>query len=84
MKIYFICEHFRNRVKFGLPAPYLYFVFENHRDGACFFQDSGPFFLYCALFILKRFPLVLFLSPDERESRYEMGEVEKKPYNPAK
>ena len=47
-------------------------------------QDSGLFFLYCALFILKRFPLVLFLSPDERESRYEMGEVEKKPYNPAK
>ena len=32
MKIHLICEHFRNRVKFGLPAPYLYFVFENHRD----------------------------------------------------
>ena len=36
------------------------------------------------VFILKLFPLVLFLSPDERESPYEMGEVEKKPYNPAK
>ena len=27
MKIHLICEHFRNRVKFGLPEPYLYFVF---------------------------------------------------------
>ena len=84
MKIHLICENFRNRVKSCPLALFLYLILENHRDWTRFFQDSWLFFLYCTLFILKRSPLTLFLYLDERESRWAMGEVEKKSYNPAK
>ena len=48
---------------------FLYLIWENHRDWASFHQDSGLFFLYCSLFILKWSLKAVVQSTDERESR---------------
>ena len=73
MKIHFICEHFCNRVKFGLPVPYLYFVLKIIETKSVIPSFQASLVVFFALFILKRFQMALYISPDERESCCEMG-----------